>query len=254
MLRKKKVDGKRERAQSEVPCPVQTKAYSETFHLIDKGNGSEANYDMGGHSKTHNWAPKLTMRYFNMNLNNTMQVYKVLMAKHNPGRHVLTMPQCVNELAHTLMQRGEEMRVYPAVHPNHKRDLTYVDEFGCGRKRRADAKGSSSRAAQPAPKVVKRKLKHAKKMSPWRVHQSMAYEYPNPKGKRQRDRCCYEDCPGRREQAGKQAFFTLMHCEECSSMGDGIKFFCNTTKNGKAYHCHTAYHNKYHNKKFESDV
>jgi hypothetical protein len=246
MLRKKKVEGKRERTQSEVPCPVQNKAYSETFHLIDKGNGSEANYDMGGHSKTHNWAPKLTMRYFNMNLNNAMQVYKVLMAKHNAGRHVLTMPQCVSELAHTLMQRGEEMRVYPAVHPNHKRDLTNVDVFGCGRKRRADAKGSSSKAAEPAPKVIKKKLQHAKKKSPWRVHQSMAYECP--KGKRYR--CCYEDCPGRTEQANKRPFNTYMHCEECSAMGDDLKFFCNTMKNGKAYRCHTAYHNKYHNKKF----
>lgn len=82
---------------------------------------------MGGHSKTHNWAPKLTMGYFNMNLNNTMQVYKVLMAKHNPGKHVLTMSQCVSELAHTLMQRGDEMRTLSPEHPNHKRDLTNVD-------------------------------------------------------------------------------------------------------------------------------
>ena len=243
MLRKKKVDGKRERAQSEVPCPVQTKAYSETFHLIDKGNGSEANYDMGGHSKTHNWAPKLTMRYFNMNLNNTMQVYKVLMAKHNPGRHLLTMPQCVNELAHTLMQRGEEMRSQAAEHPSHKRDLRNVDDFGCGRKRRSDAKGFASRADEPAPQVIKKKLKHAKKKQPWRVHQSMPYE--DPKGKRHR--CCYEDCPGRMECSSKRAFYTFMHCEECSSMGDGMQFFCNTLKNGKSYLCHTAYHKKYHN-------
>ena len=48
MLHKTRVDGKRDRAKSEVPCPVQMKAYCETFHLIDKGNGAEAHYSMGG--------------------------------------------------------------------------------------------------------------------------------------------------------------------------------------------------------------
>jgi len=37
MLRKMRVDGKRDRDKSEVPCPVQMKDYYETFHLIDKG-------------------------------------------------------------------------------------------------------------------------------------------------------------------------------------------------------------------------
>jgi len=37
MLRKMRVDGKRDRDKSEVPCPVQMKDYCETFHLIDKG-------------------------------------------------------------------------------------------------------------------------------------------------------------------------------------------------------------------------
>ena len=31
-----------------VPVPLQQKAYLETFHKIDKGNGAEAKYDMGG--------------------------------------------------------------------------------------------------------------------------------------------------------------------------------------------------------------
>jgi hypothetical protein len=37
MLHKMRVDGKRDRDKSEVPCPVQMKDYYETFHLIDKG-------------------------------------------------------------------------------------------------------------------------------------------------------------------------------------------------------------------------
>ena len=53
--------GKREKERSEVSCLVQQKAYSEMFHLIDKGNCKESKYDMGGQSKGHNWAPKLVM-------------------------------------------------------------------------------------------------------------------------------------------------------------------------------------------------
>ena len=34
-LLKMRVDGKRDRDKSEVPCPVQMKDYCETFHLID---------------------------------------------------------------------------------------------------------------------------------------------------------------------------------------------------------------------------
>jgi hypothetical protein len=53
-----------------VPCPAQTKMYCETFHLIDKGNGAEATYDMAGKSRSHNWAPKLVFRLYNMAMNN----------------------------------------------------------------------------------------------------------------------------------------------------------------------------------------
>jgi hypothetical protein len=42
LRRKKKTDGVRDRAQSAVPCPIQNQYYSETFHLIDKGNANEA--------------------------------------------------------------------------------------------------------------------------------------------------------------------------------------------------------------------
>jgi hypothetical protein len=40
-------DGKQERHQTEVRCPAQTKDYCATFHLIDKGNGAEALYNLG---------------------------------------------------------------------------------------------------------------------------------------------------------------------------------------------------------------
>jgi len=49
VMRKKKGDnGRREIHQSPVSCPEQSKDYSETFNLIDKGNGEKAKFDMGG--------------------------------------------------------------------------------------------------------------------------------------------------------------------------------------------------------------
>ena len=41
-------DGKRERMRTNVPCPTQMKDYCETFHLINKRNGAEAYYNLGG--------------------------------------------------------------------------------------------------------------------------------------------------------------------------------------------------------------
>ena len=70
MLHKMRVDGKRDRDKSEVPCPVQMKDYCEMFHLIDKGNCAKAHYGMGGKSRTHNWSPKLVFRLWNMSMHN----------------------------------------------------------------------------------------------------------------------------------------------------------------------------------------
>ena len=112
--------------QSDVPCPVQNKSYSETFHKIDKGNCAESSYNMGGHSKGHNWAPKLTMRFFNMNINNAFRVYRSLVNEHTPRRRVLAMPEAINKLVHALMQRGDTMRKQKAEHPAPSRDMTNV--------------------------------------------------------------------------------------------------------------------------------
>jgi hypothetical protein len=81
VLRKKRDEvGKRERHKMEVPCPAQTKDYCATFHLIDKGNGAEALYNLGGRSRVHNWSPKLVFRFFNMALNIAYKMYTALVA------------------------------------------------------------------------------------------------------------------------------------------------------------------------------
>ena len=246
LIRKKRgSDGKREQRKSEVPCPHQNRDYSETFHLIDKGNGAEANYDMGGHSKGHNWSPKLTMRFFNMNMNNAGSVFDDVMAHHNIGRRKQSMPARIQFLSHNLMQRGETMRTRKAEHPKHTRDLTNVFDFGTGRKQRSDAKGrvaGSGLAPGPPPKRISL-LRQKQMKSPWRTHQSKAH---TSYGK-----CCWVHCPGYQKSKAKRkrSYDTFMRCEECSAMEGKNRFFCNDHKKGAAVHCHEAYHNKYHNKK-----
>ena len=104
VLRRKKVDGVREANKTDVSCPVQQRDYSKTFHLIGKGNGKESNYDMGGQTKGHNWAPKLTMRYWNFGLGNAHTMYAALVKKFTPDCRALDMPGCVKILTHYLLQ------------------------------------------------------------------------------------------------------------------------------------------------------
>ena len=62
--RKKKVNGlfKREQA-ADVPCSLQNIHYSDTFHLINKRHGTEANKyaDLAGQNRNHGWSPKLSL-------------------------------------------------------------------------------------------------------------------------------------------------------------------------------------------------
>jgi hypothetical protein len=86
---------KREREFSNVDCPDQQKTYCRTYHKIDKGNGTEAKYDISTESHLHGWGPKLATRYFNMNLNNAYKVYCCLYEKHHPGRDSMPSRECI---------------------------------------------------------------------------------------------------------------------------------------------------------------
>ena len=140
VLRKKKgPDGKRLPQRDEVPCPEQNREYSETFHLIDKGNGAEATYDLGGKSRTHNWSPKLVLRLVNMTMNNAYKIYDALVDEHTPDRRFLEMREAIEEMTHAFFQRGTSMRSQKAEHPLHLTDLTNVFEYDMGRRVRSDA-------------------------------------------------------------------------------------------------------------------
>ena len=103
---KRRVVGAREQAQTPVPCPRQNKEYSETFHLIDKGNGAKSKYDIGleSHSlsHTHGWSPKLGIRYFNMGLNNAYKVYEWIVNNYSKGRQYYDMGRCIDETAYVF--------------------------------------------------------------------------------------------------------------------------------------------------------
>lgn len=43
---------------------------------------------MGGQTKGHNWAPKLSMRYFNFGMGNAHTMYAALVKKYTPERRL----------------------------------------------------------------------------------------------------------------------------------------------------------------------
>ena len=83
------------------------KYYCESFHLIDKGNGAEAPYDMGGKSRKHNWTPKIIFRLINMTMINAYRIYKALVLTRTPDRQLLCISRRANdELAEQAKQKG----------------------------------------------------------------------------------------------------------------------------------------------------
>jgi hypothetical protein len=118
VLQKRDGNGEWERTTTKVPCPVQIQDYCNIFHLIDKGNGAEANYDLGGKCLLHNWLSKLIFPLNNMALNNAYKMYKALVKQHMQERRHLDMGDTVSELTHNICQRGPGMRKLRAEHPS----------------------------------------------------------------------------------------------------------------------------------------
>ena len=82
------------------------KYYCKTFHLIDKGIGAKAEYDLGGKIRTHNWSPKIVLRLINMSMINTYRIYKLRVTTRTPDWHCLSTREAIKELTFSLMQRG----------------------------------------------------------------------------------------------------------------------------------------------------
>ena len=252
VLRRRRVDGKREQVRTKVQTTAQHKVYSETFHLIDKGNGKEGKYDMGGHTKGHNWAPKLSMRFWNFGMGNAHTIYSALHDKHTPNRRKLCMGECVNILAHSLMQAGEPMRSYSAEHPQTSRHLGGLWDWGAGRRIRSDCQWTVARGTR-GPRFVSHEargggdLRKKRKKAKWRVHQSFAHS--------KKGRCCFVNCPGRKKSKAKvkRSYDTYMRCEECSVAAGKDIYLCNNVKSGTPVLCHLAHHQMYHTKAYKDN-
>ena len=244
--RRRKIDGVRERTQTPVRVPVQQKYYSETFHLIDKGNQNETHYDMGFESHCHGWTPKLAFRYFNMNLNNAYKIYEYLIATYTPERRFLDMGESVELACDALMQKGEPMRQRATTHPHPVRNLSLgVFDTGSGRKIRSDAKGRCLRYHGHAQNQSKnnlslKNLKRKQRTHPWCTHQSIAFET--------RNHCSFKGCPGlksSKDALRPRGTKTFMRCQECSAEQGTNVFFCNDTSKGKPQLCHYRYHTRH---------
>ena len=242
MRKKRDEDGNQERTRTEVPCPSQIKDYCETFHLIDKGNGAEANFDLGGKSQLHNWSPKLIFCLYNMALNNAYKMYTALHKRHNGGRRILDMGDAVRELTHDLCQRGPVIRKMKAEHPVWLRDMTRLFGWKSGRTIRSDAFGFIPHRARPillAPVGKRYSIwrHNCNRSSPWMMHQS--------EGVKVKGRCCWDDCPGKRTSKAivPRSSDTHMRCEECSRKEGMNIYLCNSSK----WSCHRQYHLYHHN-------
>ncbi|KAL3778015.1 hypothetical protein ACHAW5_000521 [Stephanodiscus triporus] len=181
-------DGKRERESMEVSCPAQTKYYCQTFHLIDKGNGAERPYNMGGEESDAIGSPKIVFWLINMTMANAYRIYRALVTTRTPDRQCLKMKDAIKELTFALMQRGDPMRTREASHPKTGIDLSRVLGWSCGKKVRTDSKrevvGEKSYRQETWSDYAI--LKRMQKKSPWRSHQSVGAK-ENARGK-----CCWE--------------------------------------------------------------
>jgi hypothetical protein len=263
-MKRNEVTGKREREQSEVDCNEQQTDYCSFYHWIDKGNGQEAKYDLSCESHIHGWPPKLKLRLYNSNSNNTYKYYTVLYNMCHPGQIPMPILNCIHNLTHSNLQRGEDIRQRgPGVPPSATKDITSTTS-GDGRKVRSDsarqgfisptnAHGSGAIAPGTPQTLISgltaRGLYHQqaafralKRRQPGRNHQSVPMVVKDS-GKE----CRYIKCPGfNTSKKRKRPYTTIYKCEQCS-IDRGTDFWlCHTTKkiNGEeiVVDCHTKYH------------
>ncbi len=252
LQKKRGNNGKQERMKTEVPCPAQMRDYCKTFHLINEGNGAEANYDLGGKSRLHNWLPKLIFWLYNMALNNAYKMYKALVKQHMPERRFLDMGDAMRKLMHNLCQRGPVMRKLRAEHPSWMRDMSKLFGWITGRKVCADAKGmmtvQSVMLREEPPTDTYALLKNQQQQLPWRVPQSKAVT--------NKGRCYWDDCPGIQLSKAKclRSSKTHMRCVECGAYLGTDLFLCNGFAKGGLVNCHRQYHMYHHNKEFASTM
>ncbi|OEU10812.1 hypothetical protein FRACYDRAFT_246682 [Fragilariopsis cylindrus CCMP1102] len=236
--------------------------YCNTYHLIDKGNGAEAKYDLSTESHLHGWNPNLAACYFNMNLNNSYKIYKWLYNKYHPGWKVMPpLKPCINNLTHSLLQQGLKMRQRCTGAPPSATKNLDSSCSGDSQKVQSDSVRQSfpsptatvqtGTPQTPVSGITAQALHYSqvafnqpKNYQPGRHHISVPPVVVDDSG----IDCKYKKCPGWKTGKAKRprAYTSRYICEQCT-MEKGYTFWlCHTTKlvDGikKVVDCHTTYH------------
>jgi hypothetical protein len=214
--RNRQTKRRREREQSDVNCTEQQIDYCDTYHLIDKGNGADAHYYLCIESHLHGWPPQLAARYLNMNINNSKKAFGFLYKKYRPTQVVMPLKEGIHNLTHSLLQRGDDMRLRKCgPPPRATKDIT-TSSSQEGRKVRTDsvrqahipiyANGTGAvHAGSPQPidyssprgrhyqqcAFSRRRLQQS-----WRAHQPVPMLVRGLDGKGSGPWCQYKNAPG----------------------------------------------------------
>ena len=150
----------------------------------------------------------------------------------------LTIDEAVEELTHSLLQGGGNVRRRAAYHPPPQRDLQYVlfdrnggTKQGTRLERRFDLAVEEG-TIQPAPTAVesiavqRARFNRRKRKYAWLEHHSRCSQ--------DRGRCNWENCPGRTRttKEANRSYDTRYKCIECSMKYGKDQYYCNDFSNG----------------------
>ena len=182
----------------------------------------------------------------------------------------MVMKDCINNLTHSLLQQGDEIRQQSyGAPPSATKDLTSTSS-GDGRAIRSDAKNQpftsptashgsgATHAGTPrtpassitASALYRKEIRFNQRKRDYvaRVHQSMPMLARGTGEKSgSGNHCRYNKCPGlNNKKKIMRAYTTIYQCEECTVEKKTPFWLCHTTKkiNGKdtVVSCHLKYH------------
>jgi hypothetical protein len=201
-------------------------------------------------------------------INNAYKIFCFLYKKYHPANVVLELKDCVHNLTHSLLQRGDDMRKRKCgAPPSAMKDIS-TSSSKEGRKVRTDSiqqpfaspiaahgngavhAGNHQLIDYTSPQGRHHQqcaFSRRRLQQPWRVHQSVPMLVRGLDNKGSGPRCSYKKCPGFDQPSVRRVSFkTIYRCEECCMNNNTDLWLCHTTKklNGKqtVVSCHLKYH------------
>ena len=86
-------------------------------------------------STDRNRSPKLSLRLFNVNFNNTYRIYIAFTEKHNFGSWQLLISEGIKESTHAFLKREETTRKGAPEYLSPVKDIANVHDNGCRKKK-----------------------------------------------------------------------------------------------------------------------